>query len=180
MINKRAARIIKTHGQFCCPDMVIDFGSGESVLFRMNAIAKNKERRQLLEEESIRILQKLREEKEYRIHFDDPFLVLEDEHGMIKKGQSAIRGDNRYAACKSIFESPSIEHGFADMLDAINARRSKHLKNIYSHGAYDRVVKAVIGINDVARKDFGIAEDIILYFADGRNIAMINPKFKKA
>ena len=160
-------------------DMDLDFGNGERVFFQINAIAKNKERREFLETETIRIWQELKREKEYRIHFDDPFLVLEDEYGTTKKGQSAIKGDNRYAICGKIFKNPSAKYSFDDMLLAINDRRGKHLKDIYPPGAHDKVIRAIIGINNIARKDFGISEDIILYFADGRNIVIINPKFKK-
>ena len=160
------------------PDVKIDFGENEAVFLQIRTQAKNKERRQLLEDESIRILRKVRAEKEYRIHFDNPFLLLEDEDGNPRVGKKKITGDNMYAVCVEVFRKPSERHTYKDLVKAINKRLAKHSKETYPPEKYGCVSRAVIEINKKAREDFGVKEDILISLEDDK-VVFINPAFKK-
>ena len=160
------------------PDVTIDFGRNEVVLLKIKVLTKNKKRYKILEEDAIKILGQLRAEKEYRIHFENPYLIFEYEDGKFKKGGSKIKGTNRNTICIFLLTKPASKYSAYDLLRAINAKRAKYKKRIYKNDDVDIVFNAARKINYIAKKDFGIDDDVIMYFEDSK-IVMVNPVFKK-
>lgn len=161
------------------PDATIDFGRNEYVFLQIKVLTKSEKRREYLEKESIKILKKLRDEKEYRIHFDEPFLILEDKNGEIKRGKTKIKNGVRYIICKALLEKPSAHYKFNSMLDYIYGKDDSFPEKNHTPKLQKKLVRAIIDINDVTKKDFGLSDDIILYIRDGKDIMMVNPVFKR-
>lgn len=161
------------------PDVTIDFGRNEYVFLQIKVLTKSKKRREYLEKESIKLLKKLRDEKEYRIHFEEPFLILEDEDGKIKRGKTRIKNGIRYVICKTLLEKPSAHYGFNNMLDYIYGKDDSFPEKNHTLKLQNKLVRAIIGINDTAKKDFGLSDDIIFYFKGKKNVMMVSPVFKR-
>lgn len=165
----------KFNNQPLCPDVAIDFGEGEMASFNINPIAKTNERQRLIEIESLKIIMDIRRNKEYRVHFVDPYLIYDEDDGTEKTVE--IKGINRVALCKALFKKPSLELSGRKVFGGILGERKKKGKEIYKTEYDTQVSKAASDINDLFSAQTGVKDDVILYYRD-RDLVLINPTFR--
>ena len=170
--------VIGPKGQSFCPDAIIDYGNNETVSIQMKTTAKSMKRRLFLEQRSLALLLKINNEQKSRIHFNEPYLTLEKEDGRFIDGKIKIKKGIRYVVCTKVFSRPCAEHKATDIIKTVNKRREKHLEEPYPEDAYKKVFRAARGINDIAKRDFGIADDVLIYYEDTKTVT-VNPVFRK-